>query len=216
MTAGSGWPLTPLAVADDEGRAAFVARPDATLRDLGLTEVRYLGAYHQDVEEAAAVLRAAGTAGLDPYPPLFRLRLRVISSLANLKALDRERRDAASRILWAQRHREPDMPALQRFAEMVAPSDLATLIQEWAALYRSDPLVPPADYCSQVLYDHGYYDRQRALESLVIEHLTAPEGGWPDLPAYLGTDFSIIRDVRVGERLFFRHLDEIERLLHEH
>lgn len=206
--------IVVLAVIAD-GRAGFVQWPDATLTELGLTRLHYTSAYRQDVDEAVAVLIAGGEVGTASVrPPLHQLRESVrwgLLDMTHYQADPRFRR-RAQMLAHGLRNPEPDMATLLNFAATGAPPRLATSIRRWAALY-DEPLGRLADYCSNWLYENGYYDRQRALEMSVTRYLPPPNEGWPNMPVYLGTDFATIRNVRNGDSRFFGNLSAVERLV---
>jgi len=67
--------------------------------------------------------------------------------------------------------------------------------------------------CGRILSEHGFYDRERALETRVAERLPAPEEGWHAAPAYLGTDLGDIRALPIRDARLFEDLDAIEAWL---
>jgi hypothetical protein len=194
----------PLAAVHD-GAVRYVVPPGTQLRQRRVTRIRYKHAGSQNLAEAAAVLRAGGIAGPMFLRPLLQPRnrlLRQFESHPTERGAEWWRRIPLDGI---------DAPPLLRFAEEAGDSRLETCIRYWAGL-TDNKLWQVADRCSRVLHEHGYYERQRALETRVTLRLPPPPGSWEYEPVALGLDFAVIADVAVGDRGFRRDLDTIVEL----
>jgi hypothetical protein len=189
-----------------DGRVGYVVAPDTPLKKRGIINIQYESAYYQNVDELTAVLRAGGVAGPMKLRPLRQPRNNL------LRQLDSHRTEQAQDLLKLAAAGDIDVLALLQFADGSNDQELATHTRYWANL-RDNPRWQVADRCSLALHEHGYYERQRALETRATAILPYPPSGWDYEPVALGLHLSVIRDVPIQDPQFRHDLATLAEFL---
>jgi hypothetical protein len=206
----------PLAVVSEDVRSLFFgdpATPVSALAEFGSLALFSQPAYRQDPHEAFAVVKAGGRAGGPPAGcpsgPLsegaFGVQDACLSAASRLRSHGREdlafqseelRDGIIGRQPAAFEAARVGLPGIADEIRALGSPDLASTLDEWVAEIGDDA-TELGLRCSQVLTEHGFYDRAAGLENRVADALNGPASHRRPAPCYTDAGIAALYDLPV-------------------